>query len=59
MTSLTFAANIDTRSSPWVDYNTDTAYVGADDGNLYKITGVFNGCSASSLSTAWSCQKAS
>jgi len=43
MTSLTFAAALDMRSSPWVDYNTDTAYVGADDGNVYKITGVFNG----------------
>jgi hypothetical protein len=43
MTSLTFAAALDTRSSPWVDYNTDTAYVGADDGRLYKFTGVFKG----------------
>jgi len=44
MTSLTFstAAN-STTSSPWVDYNTDTAYLGADDGKIYKITGVFNG----------------
>jgi hypothetical protein len=32
-----------TRSSPWVDYIADVAYVGADDGKLYKITGVFNG----------------
>ena len=30
-------------SSPWVDYNTDTAYVGADNGVLYKITPVFGG----------------
>ncbi|MFY9559524.1 MAG: hypothetical protein WAQ52_04755 [Terriglobales bacterium] len=43
MTSLTFAAALDTRSSPWVDYSTDTAYVGADDGKIYKITGVFRG----------------
>jgi hypothetical protein len=43
MTSLTFAAALDTQSSPFVDYNTDTAYVGANDGNVYKITGVFNG----------------
>jgi len=50
MTSLTFspsahspsAAN-DTTSSPWVDYRSDTAYVGADNGVVYKITGVFNG----------------
>ena len=46
MTSLTFAAALDTRSSPWVDYNTDNAYVGADNGNVYKITGVFNGTPA-------------
>jgi len=44
MTSLTYAAAVDnTRSSPWVDYIADVAYVGADDGKLYKITGVFNG----------------
>jgi hypothetical protein len=41
MTSLTFAAALDTRSSPWIDYNTDTAYVGADDGRIYKIHPVF------------------
>ena len=46
MSSLTFAAALDTRSSPWVDYATDTAYVGADDGKLYKITGVFHGTPA-------------
>jgi hypothetical protein len=43
MTSLTFAAANSTTSSPWVDYNTDTAYLGADNGRIYKITGVFNG----------------
>jgi hypothetical protein len=43
MTSLTFAAALDTRSSVWVDYNTDIGYVGADDGKIYKITGVFKG----------------
>src|SRR5438128_5583429 len=44
MTSLTYAAaNTNTRSSPWIDYDLDVAYVGADDGRLYKITGVFNG----------------
>jgi hypothetical protein len=30
-------------SSPWVDYEADTAYVGADNGLLYKITPVFGG----------------
>ena len=42
MSSLTVVANSDTRSSPWVDYASDTAYVAADDGRLYKINGVFN-----------------
>ena len=44
MTSLTYApANTNTRSSPWIDYEQDTAYVGANNGRLYKITGVFRG----------------
>jgi hypothetical protein len=44
MTSLTFSpAATSTTSSPWVDYNGDIVYLGADDGNVYKITGVFNG----------------
>ena len=43
MTSLTYATTTNTRSSPWVDYNADIAYVGADDGRIYKITGVFTG----------------
>jgi hypothetical protein len=43
MTSLPYAATVDGRSSPWVDYNTDTAYVGANNGSVYKITGVFSG----------------
>jgi hypothetical protein len=30
-------------SSPWIDYGSDTAYVGADNGVLYKITPVFGG----------------
>lgn len=46
MTSLTIAVALDTRSAPWVDYNTDIAYVGADDGRIYKITGVFKGTPA-------------
>lgn len=30
-------------SSPWIDFNNDAAYVGSDDGMLYKIIPVFNG----------------
>jgi len=33
----------DTRSSPYVDYDNDVAYVGDDVGNLHKFTGVFLG----------------
>ena len=44
MTTLTIEATAtNSNSSPWVDYNTDTAYVGADNGLLYKITPVFGG----------------
>jgi hypothetical protein len=42
MTTLTVQSSAtDTNSSPWVDYTSDTAYVGADNGVLYKITPVF------------------
>jgi len=44
MTTLTIeTAATNTNSSPWVDYNTDTAYVGADNGLVYKIAPVFGG----------------
>ena len=44
MTSLTYSlTSDDTASSPWVDYDPDTAYVGSDNGFVYKITGVFRG----------------
>lgn len=43
MTSLTYANALDLRSSPWIDYNSDVAYVGSDDGRIYKVTGVFKG----------------
>ena len=44
MTTLTIeTSKTNSNSSPWVDYATDTAYVGADNGLLYKITPVFGG----------------
>ena len=44
MTSLTFSPTANsTTSSPWIDYSSDTAYLGADNGLLYKMTGVFHG----------------
>ena len=44
MTTLTIETSAtNSNSSPWIDYNTDTAYVGADNGLLYKIAPVFGG----------------
>jgi hypothetical protein len=37
------SAKNDTTSSPWIDYYTDTAYVGSAAGYVYEITGVFRG----------------
>jgi hypothetical protein len=52
MTSLPFSPTATcTTSSPWVDYASDTAYVAADGGLLYKINGVFN--SASTVAAGW------
>jgi hypothetical protein len=52
MTSLTIeTAATNSNSSPWVDYNSDTAYVGADNGLLYKITPVFGGGAPALIST--------
>lgn len=44
MTTLTIESTAtNTNSAQWVDYSSDTAYVGADNGLLYKITPVFRG----------------
>jgi hypothetical protein len=46
----------DTSSSPFYDYDNDVLYVGADNGTLHKITGVFNGTPAevsSSGASVW------
>ncbi len=42
-TSPTATAIPDTRSSPFVNYNTDTLYVGDNTGNLYSVTPGFLG----------------
>lgn len=42
-----------TTSSPWVDYASDTAYVGADNGTIHKITGVFRGTPTEVLTAPW------
>ena len=44
MTTLTIESTAtNSNSSPWVDYSADTAYIGADNGLLYKIKPVFGG----------------
>src|SRR5690348_2141348 len=43
MTTLHVINSTDTNSSIWVDYASDTAYVGMDNGKLYKIKPVFKG----------------
>lgn len=43
-TSLTMIGGVRvTRSSPFIDYAADAAFVGDDDGRLHKFTGVFKG----------------
>jgi hypothetical protein len=43
MVTVKFSTTSDSNSSPWVDYNSDTAYVGDDGGKLYKIQPIFGG----------------
>jgi hypothetical protein len=40
-TDLPLGATSDTLSSPFIEYNTDMAYVGSDNGTLYRILNVF------------------
>jgi hypothetical protein len=52
MTTLPIESSAtNSNSSPWVDYDTDTAYLGADNGVLYKITPVFGGGAPALVST--------
>jgi hypothetical protein len=52
MTTLAIQSSAtDSNSSPWVDYASDTAYVGADNGVLYKISPVFGGGAPALVST--------
>jgi hypothetical protein len=43
MVNISLGSTPVTRSSPWIDYNTDTVYVGNNSGRVNKITGVFKG----------------
>jgi hypothetical protein len=52
--SLTFSgAREDTGSAPFVDYDTDTLYVGDNIGRMHKFTGVFQGTPAEVTSAGW------
>ena len=46
MSSLLVASQTDSRSSPWIDYPTDTAYFATDNGRLWKVHPVFTGTPA-------------
>jgi len=41
--NLPLSTGADTNSSPFIDYANDVAYVGTNNGRIFKITGVFNG----------------
>lgn len=43
MSSLQISLFADTTSSPWIDYATDTVYVGDNSGTVYQIMNVFSG----------------
>jgi hypothetical protein len=52
MTTVLISGAANTVSSPWIDYANDTAYVGTDDGKLYKIFPVFGGGAPALVSNA-------
>ena len=54
MISVPFSLSAsDSSSSPWIDYGNDIVYVGADNGNVYKITGVFKGTPTLIIGGGW------
>jgi hypothetical protein len=54
MSTVQISSGANTDSSPWIDYTSDTAYVGTDDGKLYKINPVFGGGAPALISdTNW------
>jgi hypothetical protein len=57
MTTLVLSStHSDSRSSPFVDYANDTAYVGDDGGQLHKITTVFGGTPTEVIGGGWPVQ---
>jgi hypothetical protein len=54
MTSLLFSPSFNsTRSSPWIDYGADIVYLGADSGQVFKITSVFKGTPTLTVDGIW------
>jgi hypothetical protein len=53
MLNATLGDASNTRSSPWIDYASDTLYVGLDNGRLYKVTGVFKGTPTPVVAAPW------
>jgi len=52
MTTINYSTANNNHSSPWIDYTSDILYVGADDGKVYKVTGVFKG-TPTLVTTGW------
>jgi hypothetical protein len=55
-TAISFGGVGDTRSSVFVDYAGDAAYVGSDDGVMHKFSGVFHGAPAEVSTGGWPLQ---
>jgi hypothetical protein len=55
-TAISFGSVGDTRSSVFVDYTGDVAYVGSDDGVMHKFSGVFLGVPAEVSTGGWPLQ---
>lgn len=52
-TAISYGSVGDTRSSPFVDYTDDVAYVAADDGEIHKFSGIFRGTPAEVSTGGW------
>jgi hypothetical protein len=51
--AVSFGSMSDTRSSVFVDYTKDVAYVGSDDGVMHKFSGVFRGLPLEVVTGGW------
>lgn len=52
-TAVSFGSVGDTRSSPFVDYTHDVAYVASDDGVMHKFSGILRGTPAEVSTGGW------